>query len=209
PRLRALADQLGNEYPGPLYFNGDDAVELVKVDGAAEMMVDLIGKIGEDPGTAWTSLPPYVGSAGRWLTASNTLIRKREVKSGVRSNPVQFNGLAEWDTIAPRPANNDTTAWWAPFGSHVCDCQVADRQSVRNFPPAQIFPNPARDFIRLLIPRPAEWVILRDLSGKTLRILEARAHETPNLDGFAPGVYTAEIRYRDGAAEHVKFVVVK
>jgi hypothetical protein len=34
-------------------FNGDDAVALYKVSTAS--YVDIFGRIGEDPGTAWTS----------------------------------------------------------------------------------------------------------------------------------------------------------
>ncbi len=209
PRLRAIANQLGNAYPGPMYFNGDDAVELVKVDGASEIMVDLIGKIGEDPGTAWTSLPPYVGSAGRWLTAQNTLIRRPEVKSGVRSNPAQFNGLAEWDTIAPRPANSDTTAWWRPFGSHVCDCQSASRTSFEVRNGVEIYPNPAVDVLYFTVARPAVEAVILDLTGKTIEKFRPGPFNEVSLSGFVPGVYVLNVRYRDGLGSHHKFVVGK
>src|SRR5687768_11108880 len=36
-------------------FNGDDAVSLVKMVGTNEVFVDIIGNIGCDPGTDWTS----------------------------------------------------------------------------------------------------------------------------------------------------------
>ena len=51
PLIQAYADQLGNPYPDPLYMNGDDALMLVK-DG--NIIVDIFGKPGEDPGNAWT-----------------------------------------------------------------------------------------------------------------------------------------------------------
>jgi hypothetical protein len=208
PRLRAIANQLGNAYPGPMYFNGDDAVELVKVDGASETMIDLIGKIGEDPGTAWTSQPPYVGSAGRWLTANNTLIRRREVKSGVRSNPAQFNGLAEWDTLAPRPANNDTAAWWQPFGSHTCDCQTTAREfGASSFPGLQLFPNPASDRINLVLSQPARQVVVYSLSGKTINAFVPDLHNEISLSDYIPGVYIIEVRYRNGLVSRQKFSV--
>ena len=37
-------------YPTPFYFNGDDAITLEK-DGN---IIDIFGKVGEDPGSAWT-----------------------------------------------------------------------------------------------------------------------------------------------------------
>ena len=53
---RAVADTFVNpvyvQSNSPFYFNGDDAVPLVKGDGTD--LVDLVGKIGEDPGTAWS-----------------------------------------------------------------------------------------------------------------------------------------------------------
>ena len=46
--LYNMADQLAPEYPSPLYMNGNDAIGLTK----NGVLIDLIGKIGEDPGDA-------------------------------------------------------------------------------------------------------------------------------------------------------------
>jgi hypothetical protein len=54
------------------YFNGDDAVGLFKND----VLIDIIGTIGTDPGTAW----PVAGVAN--ATAEHTLIRKPTVAQG-------------------------------------------------------------------------------------------------------------------------------
>lgn len=84
-------------------FNGDDAVALYKVSAAA--YVDIVGRIGEDPGTAWTS--------GALSTLNQTLVRKSTVAAGVAENPASgFPTLAtEWDTYA-----QDTVSY---LGSHV------------------------------------------------------------------------------------------
>ena len=84
-------------------FNGDDAVALYKISSAA--YVDVVGRIGEDPGTAWTS--------GSLSTLNQTLVRKSTVASGVSANPASgFPTLAtEWDTYA-----QDTVSH---LGSHV------------------------------------------------------------------------------------------
>ena len=48
--LYNMADQWAPLYPSPLYFNGNDALTLSK----NGQIIDIIGKIGEDPGDSWT-----------------------------------------------------------------------------------------------------------------------------------------------------------
>ncbi|HPT17149.1 MAG TPA: lamin tail domain-containing protein, partial [Kiritimatiellia bacterium] len=73
-------------------YNGDDAIALRKKSTGA--YVDIFGRIGEDPGTAWTS--------GSFTTLDKTLVRKSTVAGGVTSNPGSgFPTLAtEWDQYA-------------------------------------------------------------------------------------------------------------
>lgn len=70
------------------FFNGDDAIALTKI--STGNYVDIIGRIGEDPGTAWT--------AGTISMLNHTLIRKPTVLQGVSVNPTAgFPTLAtEW-----------------------------------------------------------------------------------------------------------------
>ena len=72
----------GPVYPSPLYMNGNDAMTLSK-NGS---IIDIIGKIGEDPGDAWTD-DATAGftdaNSGAWWTKNHTLVRKASVKSGV------------------------------------------------------------------------------------------------------------------------------
>jgi hypothetical protein len=58
-------------------FNGDDAVALFKVSPAGN--VDIFGRIGEDPGTAWLG--------GGNSTLDKTLRRNSNVTSGISVNP--------------------------------------------------------------------------------------------------------------------------
>ncbi|MDD3235374.1 MAG: endonuclease [Candidatus Cloacimonetes bacterium] len=78
-------------------FNGNDAVELYKVSPAGS--VDIFGKIGQDPGTAWVSTP--------LTTLNKTLRRKSTVLSGVTVNPTAgFPTLAtEWESFAEDTAS--------------------------------------------------------------------------------------------------------
>lgn len=57
-------------------FNGDDAFALQLADGTN---IDIFGRIGDDPGTAWTS--------GTISTLDRTLVRNANVLTGVSVNP--------------------------------------------------------------------------------------------------------------------------
>ncbi|UQB68746.1 T9SS type A sorting domain-containing protein [Epilithonimonas zeae] len=75
-------------------YNGNDAVALYKVSTASN--VDIFGKIGNDPGTAWTG-------AGGYSTLDKTLRRKSSILNGVTVNPAGTGSSAfttlttEWD----------------------------------------------------------------------------------------------------------------
>jgi hypothetical protein len=59
-------------------FNGDDAFALYN--NGTSSFADIIGTIGEDPGSAWT------GAGGR-STSNKTLVRNSDVHGGVTTNP--------------------------------------------------------------------------------------------------------------------------
>jgi len=67
-------------------YNGDDAVALYKV--STTSFVDIFGRIGEDPGTAWTS--------GAFSTVDKTLVRNSNITSGVAST----SGTTGFPTLA-------------------------------------------------------------------------------------------------------------
>ena len=116
PQLQAFADQLGNAYPDPLYFNGDDALVLVK---NGTTVVDIFGKPGEDPGVAWTDDESNcfidIGDGAEWLTANHTLRRRPHVLQGVTVPPVCFDALSEWEVFG----TND----WTGLGWHSISCE--------------------------------------------------------------------------------------
>ena len=128
--LEAVADTFVNpvyvQSNSPFYFNGDDAVPLTKGDGT--VIVDLVGRIGEDPGTAWSD------ANGTWWTTDKTLIRKPTILQGDSDGLDAFLPEVEWDSL---PENTFTELGW-----HVCDCQTlgVDDNVVSKF---NMFPNPA------------------------------------------------------------------
>ncbi|MFA6402934.1 MAG: endonuclease [Salinivirgaceae bacterium] len=101
-------------------FNGDDAIALKKVSTGA--YVDIFGRIGNDPGTAWIS--------GSYTTLDKTLVRKASVYTGVITNPTSgFPTLAtQWDIYSLDVVSN--------LGSHTMTCtsgivsSITDAESV-------------------------------------------------------------------------------
>lgn len=86
PALLALADF----HSFVAVFDGDDQLALLKE--STNSYVDIIGRIGEDPGTGWGTYP--------LTTLNRTLVRKNWVYSGVTDNPTSgFLTLeSEWDS---------------------------------------------------------------------------------------------------------------
>lgn len=91
-------------------FNGNDAIALYNT--STELFVDIFGRIGDDPGSAWTG-------DGGYTTLDRTLVRKADVTQGVTVNPVGTGPTAfttlttEWDMF------DQNTATY--LGSHTFD----------------------------------------------------------------------------------------
>jgi hypothetical protein len=120
--LQAVADTFLNpvyvQSNSPFYFNGDDAFVLVK---NGTTVLDIIGKIGEDPGTGWYDLNDPLMTP---LTMDRTLVRKSNIGQGILVNPLFFNPLDEWDVF---PANDFSHLGW-----HDSWCQGVDLSGCTN-----------------------------------------------------------------------------
>ena len=91
-----------------LNFNGNDALVLVF---GGSTVVDSFGRVGEDPGTAWTC----TGGS----TVNHTMRRLSSICTGDTSPADVFNACAGWVFFA-----SDTISG---LGNHVTDCgTVAD-----------------------------------------------------------------------------------
>lgn len=117
---------------GSISFTGDDAVSLQKHVTpatsltATSLSVDIIGRIGEDPGTAWTF--------GTISSNGQTLVRNPSVIKGITTNPISgFPTLGtEWIAY---PINESHT-----LGSHVNICQTPNITYVDNLSVTTICP---------------------------------------------------------------------
>lgn len=159
PTLQALANQLDGVYPAPTYVNGDDAMVLVRKSPYAR--IDIFGKIGEQPTTAWSDVAPYDGTVGKWWTKDHSLQRKATVKQGVTANPLQFNVTLEWDSL---PRDN-----WSKLGSHTCDCQVVGVKENTKSVSVKVFPNPSNGKeIALVSDKVIKEVVVINAVGQTV-----------------------------------------
>ncbi len=85
PALQAAANQRGSGS----WYNGDDAVVLR---GPSGEILDSIGQLGVDPGSAWGS--------GQTQTADRTLTRRASVRIGDRNPSDAFDPASEWQGYA-------------------------------------------------------------------------------------------------------------
>jgi hypothetical protein len=189
--LQNMADQLGGVYPDPLYENGDDAICLVRVFPYA--IVDIFGKIGEQPATAWSDVYPYNGTVGTWITKDHTMIRKSSVVSGVTSNPTVFNVMAEYDTLP-----KDT---WTNLGIHNSTCNTSGIfEGVVKSGKVTVFPNPSNGLVTLTASTAIAGVEIYNSLGELVenRFFTPGQTQQIDLSGNKPGLYIIRARLANG-----------
>lgn len=172
----------------PMYFNGDDAFVLIK--GTATIL-DIVGKIGEDPGEAW-----YVPSdpTTRYWTKDQTLIRKSSIQQGVSTNPSVFDPSLEWDSLVVNT--------FTELGQHICLCGDASVYSTKTANEFSYFPNPIDNGL-LVIKSSAEMASFNLLSstGQVVaseKFNNSRFNVNIQLPEAAAGMYYIEVVFQDG-----------
>ena len=136
-------------FPTSLYFNGNDAITL-EILGAG-IVLDLIGKVGEDPGAAWTA------GDGNYWTKDHTLIRKSFISGGVSANPIVFDPSLEWDSL---PANT-----FMNLGFHDCNCNVNSELNEQQNTFVIVQKN---GIIKILNNLPINYIRMYDINGKVV-----------------------------------------
>ncbi len=204
PALQALADLLDNDYPAPCYFNGDDALTIEK--GAN--LIDIFGKVGEDPGGAWTtdtSANFTDANGGLWWTRNHTMIRKATVQQGVINNPTLFNPAVEYDTLP-----QDT---WSELGAHgcVCDPDYISLDEPRKIS-LSLYPNPVRAGAAIILTateRIKSYRIFSLVGQQIAKKSLAMPDKQLTLVGFSaePGLYFVEVSLANGQAFTRKFIL--
>ena len=183
----------------PMYFNGNDAVALLKNEG--ETLVDLFGRIGE--GSDFPGWGPYTDDLGAqfYISENHTLVRKSSVVTGVTSNPTSFNITAEWDSL---PANTFTE-----LGFHNCLCftGVEERAGAGNA--VRVYPNPVSgDNVSIVSRDLIDRMRVTDPAGKVVFMADGVADFMFRLDvsGWNAGAYYLEVFLQDGQIHRHAFI---
>ena len=202
----------GTGLPRVMCFNGDDALSLEKNVGGTWTKVDIFGSIGEQPvgsnGTAnptagWTAIAPYSSMpAGydqsvsgpyffQYWSQNNTLKRKYNVKTGVKTNPAPqtFNVSMEWDSL---PENT-----FIGLRSHDCECNLLGLSEQTKLNASKVQPNPASDFIQITTKDFTGTVVFYNAIGAIVReerIAIAQDQIHLSTEGMHPGIYILQLR---------------
>ena len=183
-------------YPTPFYFNGDDAMTLEK----GGNIIDIFGKVGEDPGNAWTddaSAGYTDANGGTWWTKRQTLVRKNTIKQGITQNPILFNPTLEWDSLPD--------ATYTEMGWHSCECTPI--LSIQNTDVSYvIYPNPAPKGQNIVINSKSaiSYIEIYNMLGE--RIISER---TPiiSTEMLLKGSYLINIYFEDGKSARNKLII--
>ena len=183
-------------YPTPFYFNGDDAMTLEK----SGNIIDIFGKVGEDPGNAWTddaSAGYTDANGGTWWTKRQTLVRKASVTQGIITNPILFNPTLEYDSLPD--------ATYSGMGSHTCDCHTINSID-ENAISYVIYPNPANigNTVTINANAKIESIVVVNILGEKVLTQISNKIITTNL---ARGTYIINIRFTDGRIIDNKLIV--
>ena len=176
-----------NYEDGTMYFNGNDAVTLETVTGD---VLDVIGKIGEDPGEAWAD------ETGAYWTKDQTLVRKAEVTNPFvydASSEYSFDPTLEWDSL---PANS-----FAGLGTHDCSCTPEDFSLEENTQLVKLFPNPSTNgVVSINASTTIETIALYNILGElvfTKSYSNTTQTETLSLNPTLKGLFFVQITLED------------
>ena len=183
-------------YPTPFYFNGDDAMTLEK--GAN--ILDIFGKVGEDPGGAWTddaSAGYTDANGGTWWTKRQTLVRKSTIKQGVTQNPILFNPTLEWDSLPD--------ATYSEMGAHSCGCATTAINENENVTYV-MYPNPAVKGTSVTINSKSEIKIIEVINILGEKVLSLNSNLIPT-NNLKKGTYIINIIFSDGEKIDNKLII--
>ncbi len=204
PILYAMADEHSQStYPSPLHMNGDDAITLELISTGA--ILDIVGKVGEDPGNAWTddaSAGFTDANGGAWWTRDHSLVRKSSVTAGITTNPSQFNATVQWDSLP-----QDT---WTNLGQHTCDCNTNAVNEIEESETFYMFPNPASgESVLLKGTEIISTIEVYNTIGELVMTLSGtpgRADYYLSLDELESGIYFIHITFNNQLSATQKLI---
>jgi hypothetical protein len=204
-----------------MYFNGNDAVTLEKIDGT---IIDIIGKVGppmtsDDNGwgnlndttitymsggvpTEYT-IQNYIVGPLFWLswTEDHTLIRKTNITGGVTANPDPYFIVdVEWDSL---PENT-----FDSLGFHNCYCTYLDINENEFNSNVRIYPNPVTNGnFTIEAEESINKIEIFDITGKLVEMREFDGRiENVNIDmvNDLKGLYFVKTSLKSGQVQTKK-----
>ena len=178
-------------------------------DIANAVVVDIFGKIGQDPGTAWTSAFPYNGP-GDIVTADHSMIRKATIKKGETNVLLSFfDPLLEYDSIpAVVDIGGQLFGNWESLGVHTCDCEPAsvDEEMLES---VRVYPNPTNGVVYVKNIASFDNIEITNALGQSVYSSSTNGKTVMSVDlSASKGVYF--VRLTNAQGEQVsKRVVVK
>ena len=204
--LQAKADTfVSPNYDGgewAMYFNGNDALAIVKSNG--QVLVDLFGRAGAGEVQGWSPYGVDVDGNTLYASADHTLKRKPEVTQGVLSNPTVAQGFdvfAQYDTL---PANT-----FDFLGSHVCNCDPAGIDNIVDLQGFNLYPNPVKDGLLSIVANSGiDQLSVYSLNGHLVERRNEINDIMLNLDlqFLNAGMYWVEVVFQNGNVERKKLI---
>lgn len=220
------------------YWNGNDAVILFEgtLSGGstttltsitpALVIIDIFGKVGEDPGpgTGWSTIFPYSTGLGEIVTVDHSLIRKADITHGETNLNISFfDPLTEYDSI---PAvtylmddNGDTLVNgngdpilfgnWFSLGNHTCACgNAAITEAVKEKAVFAVFPNPSSNgLFNVEAASGIEMITIYNSLGQVVKSQKFNAVNASVRISDLPGVYIMKVQTGGGLIS--KRIIVK
>ena len=206
PILFSMGDfsEPNGSYPTPMHMNGNDAIVLTN----NGVIIDVIGKVGENPGVCWTdnAASGYVSGGpapdpffpGTWYTTGHTLIRKATVIKGDDNGVDLFNPSLEWDTLS--------VGSWDNLGEHICSCTSPLLVIDTKDPSYLMYPNPAstKDIITITAKNEIDNIIVVNPSGEN--VFTTNLNNIPS-NKLSKGVYVCIINFSNGKKVENKIII--
>jgi len=203
-----------------MYFNGNDAVALIKGAAAAadySNIVDLVGVIGDNPEEdefegidGWVNIVTYEDGVMDTfaVTRDRTLIRGAEVKAGgvkVLANGDSFDA-SEWISL---PKNV-----FDVLGSHECDCDentgLKDKVVTTDI---QIYPNPVTGNLATIeVKEAVAGISIHSVNGQAMDVnIVAEVADLIQLDvaHLQAGLYMVKLKLESGNTVVEKLTISK
>ncbi len=191
-----------------MYFNGNDAMALIKgteVSTTGDNLIDVIGVIGENPETT-IEQDAWVDADGSWLTKDNTMIRNADVTQG-RIDPNEIVFAAGGTFVG-----DGWTSYWkndfSKLGWHECNCLSSSTTDLNTID-FNAYPNPVSE--SQITVESKENIFTVEISNAMGQIVQSTAHNgtqiQEDVSALAKGMYFLTVHFKDNQKSVRKIII--